>query len=129
MSAARPGRRPVWAWAPARSGSECVRALCLHWGGCRCPPLPYARRSSLPAQVAAGAQNNLPPAFAAACDGACFAGVDGKYNDGARKALNYLLYGCSGYDVAQSSKSDADLSDVSGLHWRNAFAGVIRARV
>ena len=40
-------------------------------------------------------------------------GVDGKYNDGARKALNFLLYGCSGYDIAQSSKSDADLADVS----------------
>jgi hypothetical protein len=89
--------------------------LCVHVGGCRCRPLPCARLARRP-----GAQYKLRLAFATACDGACVAGVDGKYNDGARKALNFLLYGCSGYDVSQSSKSDADLSDVSGVRWRNS---------
>jgi len=41
------------------------------------------------------------------------AGVDGRYNEGARKALNFLLYGSSGYEISQSSKGDADLADVS----------------
>ena len=45
------------------------------------------------------------------CEALLFvAGVDGKYNEGARKALNFLLYGCSGHEVT-SSKSDADLAD------------------
>ncbi len=44
--------------------------------------------------------------------------MDGKYNEGARKALNYLLYGCSGYEIVQSSKGDADLADVSPLPLR-----------
>jgi hypothetical protein len=46
--------------------------------------------------------------------------VDGKYNEGARKALNYLLYGCSGYEIVQSSKGDVDLADVSPLPLRPA---------
>lgn len=43
---------------------------------------------------------------------ACFPGVDGKYNDGARKALNYILYGCSGNEVYQDSRNNPELEEV-----------------
>lgn len=32
------------------------------------------------------------------------AGVDGKYNDGARKVLNYLLHGCCGSEIYSASR-------------------------
>lgn len=38
--------------------------------------------------------------------------MDGKYNDGARKALNYVLYGCSGLEIVQDSRNNPELEEV-----------------
>ena len=40
------------------------------------------------------------------------AGVDGKFNDGSRKALNYLLYGSSGPEIEQSNRNNPELEDM-----------------
>ncbi|KAJ1477950.1 hypothetical protein T484DRAFT_1819246 [Baffinella frigidus] len=39
-------------------------------------------------------------------------GVDGKYNDGARKVLNYLLHGCCGSEIYSASRSLEEFDEV-----------------
>eukprot|EP00282_Hemiselmis_andersenii_P034422 CAMPEP_0169451462 /NCGR_PEP_ID=MMETSP1042-20121227/13711_1 /TAXON_ID=464988 /ORGANISM="Hemiselmis andersenii, Strain CCMP1180" /LENGTH=612 /DNA_ID=CAMNT_0009563377 /DNA_START=86 /DNA_END=1920 /DNA_ORIENTATION=- len=39
-------------------------------------------------------------------------GVDGKFNDGARKALNYLLYGCSGLEILESARNHIEQEEL-----------------
>eukprot|EP00283_Hemiselmis_rufescens_P005843 CAMPEP_0173423594 /NCGR_PEP_ID=MMETSP1357-20121228/3843_1 /TAXON_ID=77926 /ORGANISM="Hemiselmis rufescens, Strain PCC563" /LENGTH=370 /DNA_ID=CAMNT_0014386735 /DNA_START=84 /DNA_END=1192 /DNA_ORIENTATION=+ len=39
-------------------------------------------------------------------------GVDGKFNDGARKALNYLLYGCSGLEILESARHNPEQEEL-----------------
>eukprot|EP00961_Rhodomonas_salina_P117837 1586023-Rhodomonas_salina.1 len=40
-------------------------------------------------------------------------GVDGQYNEGSRKVLNFLLCGYSGNDILQSTRTHPDLEDAS----------------
>jgi len=40
------------------------------------------------------------------------AGVDGRYNAGARQVVNYLLLGCCGTEIYNSSKGIEELDDV-----------------
>ncbi len=49
------------------------------------------------------------------------AGIDGKFNDGARKALNYLLYGCSGLEIFQASRNNPELDEVKETLFLGAF--------